>query len=122
MLIIKCLSIIPTERLNEIKHRIEEQAKEGTIVLPHYLDAIYVPDDTEIVFEDEARAKKKEKMRAIMKADGTIIPLCENCQFKQCWGKIGETIQETFAEQFEKYVLNGLKEKEEMNDERRSIK
>lgn len=113
MLIIKCLSIIPTERLNEIKHRIEEQAKEGTIVLPHYLDAIQVPDDVEIVFEDKTRAKEKEKMKAIMKEDGTIIPLCENCQFKQCWGKIGETIQETFAEQFEKLVLYGLKAEKE---------
>lgn len=52
MLIIKCLSLISTERLNEIKHRIEEQAKEGIIVLPHYLDAIQVPDDVEIKFED----------------------------------------------------------------------
>lgn len=109
MLIIKCPSLISAERLNEIKHRIEEQAKEGIIVLPYYLDAIQVPDDVEIVFEDEARAKEKEKMRYIMKEDGTIIPLCENCQFKQCWGKIGETIQETFAEQFEKLVLYGLK-------------
>jgi hypothetical protein len=114
MLIIKCRNFISAETLNEIKHRIEEQAKEGTIVLPYYLDAIYVPNDTEIVFEDEARAKEKEKMRAIMKEDGTIIPLCENCQFKQCWGKIGETIQETFAEQFEKLVLNNwLGEKDE---------
>ena len=113
MLIIKCRNFISAEALNEVKHRIEEQAKEGTIVLPYYLDAIYVPDDTEIVFEDAARAKEKEKMRAIMKEDGTIIPLCENCQFKQCWEKIGETIQETFAEQFEKLVLNGLKGKEE---------
>jgi hypothetical protein len=119
MLIIKCQTFLSSETLDSIRKRIKKEAEEGTIVLPHYLDVIQVPDDVEIMFEDEVIARKKEKMMAIMKEDGTIVPLCENCQFKQCWGKIGETIRETFAEEFEKLVLNGSEKKEADEDDGR---
>lgn len=53
VLVIRCNTIISTEDLMKIRNIILKQKESGVIVLPAMFEAIVVPNDIEIKFEDK---------------------------------------------------------------------
>lgn len=53
VLVIRCNTIISTEDLMKIRNIILKQKESGVIVLPAIFEAIVVPNDIEIKFEDK---------------------------------------------------------------------
>lgn len=48
ILVVKCNSFLPCERMQAILDNLRAQKKTGVILLPSYLEAQIVPDDIEI--------------------------------------------------------------------------
>lgn len=53
ILVIRCNTLIHPEKFKKIRDGILADKESGVIVLPNMFEAIVVPDDTKIVFEDK---------------------------------------------------------------------
>ena len=53
VLVIRCNTLIHPEKLNKFRDIILAEKESGVIVLPNIFEAIVVPDDIEIRFEDK---------------------------------------------------------------------
>ena len=53
ILVIRCNTLIHPEKLNKFRDIILEEKESGVIVLPNMFEAIVVPDDIKIIFEDK---------------------------------------------------------------------
>lgn len=53
VLVIKCKALVKPDKLRALRDRILKEKEEGIIVLPPIFDAVVVPDDVEIVMEED---------------------------------------------------------------------
>lgn len=53
VLVIKCKALVKPDKLKAFRDKILKEKEEGVIVLPSIFDAVVVPDDVEIVMEED---------------------------------------------------------------------
>lgn len=60
ILVIKCKTKLPEKRYEELYRLFTEQMNNGCVVLPHYCDAVVIPDGVNVMLDQEDVIKAEE--------------------------------------------------------------
>lgn len=60
ILVIKCKTKLPEKRYEELYQLFTEQMNNGCVVLPHYCDAVVIPEGVNVMLDQEDVIKAEE--------------------------------------------------------------